>query len=118
MQPANLDAKFEKITEHFKPGVIARVNDYEMRIAKVKGPFVWHSHEDTDELFIIHKGQLKIELRDRVVELAAGDVFVVPKGVEHRPVADEECEIIMVEPTGTPNTGSTGGDLTVKIVDL
>jgi mannose-6-phosphate isomerase-like protein (cupin superfamily) len=118
MRVANLSAKFAAINEHFKPGVVARVNDYEMRIAKLKGAFIWHKHEETDELFLIHKGRLRIELRDGAVELGAGDVFVVPRGVEHRPVAEEECEIIMIEPTGTRNTGNIGGDRTVDVVDV
>lgn len=115
---ANLAEKFAKISEPWQPGAVARINDHEMRIAKVEGAFVWHKHDDTDELFLVHKGRMRIELRDRVVDMGPGDVFVVPRGTEHRPVADETCEIIMIEPTGTPNTGNVGGERTVDVTDI
>ncbi len=115
---ANLVEKFAEIDQHWTPGAVPRINDYEMRIAKIKGEFVWHKHDDTDELFLIHKGRMRMELRDGLIEMGPGDVFVVPRGTEHRPVADDECEIIMIEPTGTANTGNVGGKRNVEVVDI
>lgn len=105
--------KFARVAEHWSPKVVAQLNDLHVKIAKVEGEFVWHSHPETDELFLIHKGSLDMHYRDRVVTLNAGDLHIVPKGVEHRPVAATECEIIMIEPAGTMNTGDAGGDRTV-----
>lgn len=101
----NLAEKLALLTEHWSPGTIARLNDYKVFVVKVKGDFVWHSHADTDDFFLVLKGQLTIQLRDRDVVLNEGELFVVPKGVEHCPRADEEAHILLIEPTGTPNTG-------------
>ena len=106
--------KFGKVAEHWSPKVVAQLNDLHVKIAKIEGEFVWHSHPETDELFLIHKGSLDMHYRDRVVTLAEGDLHIVPKGVEHKPVAARECEIIMIEPAGTLNTGDAGGELTVE----
>ena len=114
MNTVNFAEKFSKFADHWSPHVIAQLNDLHVKIAKIKGEFVWHSHPDTDELFIVNKGEMVIHLRDREVAMRAGDMFVVPKGVEHKPVAVEECEIVMIEPAGTVNTGDAGGDLTVE----
>jgi mannose-6-phosphate isomerase-like protein (cupin superfamily) len=108
----NLDRKFAKFSKRFSPHIIAQMNDLHVKAAKVRGEFVWHRHEETDELFFVHKGILTIKYRDRDVVLRAGEMHVVPKGVEHKPVADEECQILLIEPAGTPNTGDAGGDLT------
>jgi len=108
----NLDQKFEKFSKVFSPHIIAQMNDLHVKATKIRGEFVWHRHEDTDELFFVHKGTLTIHYRDRDVVLRAGEMHVVPKGVEHKPVAEEECQLLLIEPAGTPNTGDAGGDLT------
>jgi len=87
------------------------MNDYQFKLVKIQGEFVWHDHQDTDEVFIVLQGAMKIELRDGFVSLSAGEMYVVPKGVEHRPVADEECQVLLVEPRGVVNTGDAGGKL-------
>lgn len=110
----NLKNKFGKFDEHWSPRVIAEMNDYQFKLAKVQGEFIWHSHPDTDEVFIVIEGALDIEFRDGRVSIGAGEMFVVPKGVEHKPVADRECRIMLVEPKGTVNTGDTRNDLTVQ----
>ena len=104
-QAINLQEKLGRFPEHWSPKIIAQMNDYHFKIAKVQGEFVWHDHPETDEVFIVLKGQLEIQFRDGSVLLNAGEMFVVAKGVEHRPVADEECHILLVEPAGTVNTG-------------
>jgi mannose-6-phosphate isomerase-like protein (cupin superfamily) len=101
----NLAAKLATFTEHYRPRTVGTFNGHDMMVVKLKGPFTWHKHEDTDDFFLVLKGRLRIELRDGDVELGPGEIYVVPKGVEHRPVADEEAEVLLIEPTGTPNTG-------------
>lgn len=108
----NLESKLVQIHEYYSPKIIAQMNDYHFKLAKIQGEFVWHSHADTDEVFIILNGQLTIEMADGSVEVKAGELFVVPKGVEHRPVAETECHLMLVEPAGTINTGDAGGELT------
>jgi len=104
----NLGEKFATFSEHWSPRIVARYNDNDIRIVKVEGEFVWHSHEDTDDFFHVLDGQLDIELRDRTVTLGPGELFVVPRGVEHRPVARHgEVRLLLIEPSGTPNTGDT-----------
>jgi mannose-6-phosphate isomerase-like protein (cupin superfamily) len=112
--PINIQQKFAKFSEHWSPKIIAQMNDYHFKLVKFKGSFVWHQHDDTDEVFIALEGRMSIEFRDGTVVLEAGDLFVVPKGVEHRPVADMECKIMLVEPAGTVNTGDAGGELTAE----
>ena len=112
MQVINLQEKFAKFADHWSPKIIGQLNDLHIKAVKLKGEFVWHSHEDTDELFFVTKGSLAIKLRDQGVTVNAGEFFVVPKGVEHNPVAEEECEILLIEPAGTVNTGDAGGELT------
>lgn len=102
----NLQEKLSKFSEHWSPKIIAQLNDYHLKLAKVQGEFVWHDHPDTDEVFIVVNGQLDILFRDGKVSLAEGEVFVVPKGVEHKPVAEHECHILLIEPAGLVNTGS------------
>ena len=99
-------------SEHWSPKVVATLNDYEVKVAKVKGEFVWHSHADTDELFLVVDGTLTIQLPDGDVTLSPGQLFVVPRGVEHCPVAAEEASILLIEPAGVVNTGEAGGGLT------
>jgi mannose-6-phosphate isomerase-like protein (cupin superfamily) len=104
--PINLSEKLTKFTEHWSPKIIAQLNDYHLKLAKVQGEFVWHDHPDTDEVFIVVKGHLDILFRDGKVSLNEGEMFVVPKGVEHKPVAEQECHILLIEPAGLVNTGS------------
>jgi len=104
-QTINLQDKLTKFSEHWSPKIIAQMNDYHFKLAKVQGEFIWHDHPETDEVFLVIKGKLQIHLRDGVVTLNEGEIFVVPKGVEHKPVAEEECHILLIEPAGTINTG-------------
>lgn len=105
MQKVKLAEKLEGFTNYWSPRIVAQMNNYDVMVVKVKDAFVWHKHDDTDDFFLVLEGHLKIELRDRTVELGPGEMFVVPKGVEHRPVADEEVHLLLIEPSGTPNTG-------------
>jgi mannose-6-phosphate isomerase-like protein (cupin superfamily) len=104
-QKVNLADKLAGFSEHFSPRTVAQLNDYDVMVAKLKGEFVWHKHDETDDFFLIIKGELDIQMRDRTVTLGPGEIFIVPKGVEHRPVAREEVHILLIEPTGTSNTG-------------
>ena len=108
----NFEDKLTKISEHWSPKIIAQLNDYHFKLVKLQGEFVWHTHAETDEVFIIVEGELQIDFRDGPVTLKKGEMFVVPKGIEHKPVATQECHILLVEPAGTINTGDAGGDLT------
>jgi mannose-6-phosphate isomerase-like protein (cupin superfamily) len=113
-EPINFLSKFGLFSEQWVPKVIAEMNDYQFKLVKIKGDFVWHEHEDTDEVFIVIKGSMGIEFKDRSIELGSGEMIVVRKGEQHRPFASEECKILLVEPRGVVNTGNTGGDLTVE----
>ena len=104
----NLSEKLGTFSEHWSPRTVAQLNDYDVMVVKVKDEFVWHKHDETDDFFLVLKGKLDIELRDRTVTLGPGELFIVPKGVEHRPVAKEEVHMLLIEPTGTPNTGDKG----------
>lgn len=108
----NLREKFARIDAHWSPRVVAEMNDVQFKLARIEGEFVWHRHDETDEVFIVIDGRMRIEFRDGVVELGGGEMFVVPRGVEHRPVADGECRIMLVEPRGVVNTGDAGGAYT------
>ena len=112
MQVINFQEKFNKFSEQWSPKVIAQMNDYQFKLVKIQGEFVWHSHPETDEVFIVLDGSMAIEFRDGVVPLNSGQMIVVPQGVEHRPVAAEECSVLLIEPAGTVNTGDAGGDMT------
>ena len=101
----DLAEKLATFSEHFSPRTVTQFNDCDVMVAKLKGEFIWHKHDDTDDFFFVLKGQLDIELRDKTVSLGPGQIYVVPRGVEHRPVAREEVHILLIEPTGTPNTG-------------
>jgi mannose-6-phosphate isomerase-like protein (cupin superfamily) len=113
-QPVNLADKFGKFTDQWSPRVIAEMNDYQFKLARIEGEFVWHRHADTDEVFIVLEGSMRIEFRDGAVNLEAGEMFVVPRGVEHRPSAEQECRIMLVEPRGVVNTGDAEGELTAE----
>jgi mannose-6-phosphate isomerase-like protein (cupin superfamily) len=105
-KPINFEEKLSKFSEYWSPRIIAQMNDYHFKLAKVQGEFVWHDHPETDEVFIVIKGHLDILFRDDKVSLNEGEMFVVPKGVEHKPVAEAECQILLIEPAGTVNTGN------------
>ncbi len=112
LKPINLQEKLAKFSDHWSPKIIAQMNNYHFKLVKFQGDFIWHNHGDTDEVFIVLNGEMSIEFRDGKVDLKQGELFVVPKGAEHKPYAEKECEIMLVEPAGTINTGDTGGDLT------
>ena len=103
--PINLAEKLAGFTERWQPRTVAEFNGHDIMLVKAEGEFVWHRHDETDDLFLVLRGELELQLRDRSVTLRAGDLFVVPKGVEHRPVAREEVHLLLIEPSGTPNTG-------------
>jgi mannose-6-phosphate isomerase-like protein (cupin superfamily) len=111
-EPVNLAEKLVLLDRPFAPGIVAELNDYKVAVVKVKGEFVWHSHAETDDFFLVLRGRLTIQLRDRDVDLSEGEMFVVPRGVEHCPRADEEAHVLLIEPRGTVNTGDAGGELT------
>ncbi len=112
--PINFKEKLSKFCDHWSPKVVAEMNDYQFKLVKVKGEFVWHDHPDTDEVFIVLEGKLDIEFRDSKVTLESGEMFVVPKGIEHRPVAEKECKMMLIEPKGVINTGEVESDLTAE----
>lgn len=103
--PINLAEKLAQFSAHWAPHTIARLNDYDIMVVKVQGAFVWHAHPATDDFFLVRKGRLTIRLRERAVVLGPGELFVVPRGVAHQPFAEEETHLLLIEPTGTPNTG-------------
>jgi mannose-6-phosphate isomerase-like protein (cupin superfamily) len=105
-QSISFEEKLGKFSEHWSPRIIAQLNGYHLKLAKVQGEFVWHNHPETDEVFIVINGRLEILFRDGKVLLNEGEMFVVPKGVEHKPVAESECHILLIEPAGTVNTGN------------
>ncbi len=113
-EAVDLEQKLSRFTDLWSPKVVARMNDYEVKVVKVKGEFVWHRHEDTDELFLVLRGRLRIQMRESAVDLVPGQLYVVPKGVEHCPVADEETHALLLEPRGVVNTGDAGGALTAR----
>lgn len=112
----NIDSKFAQFSELWSPKIIGQFNHLHVKAVKVHGEFVWHSHAETDELFLVHKGVLYIDYRDKRHVVRAGEFLVVPRGVEHRPSADEECEVLLIEPAGTVNTGDAGGERTAEAV--
>ena len=112
MKKINLKNKFKKFSDHWSPKVIAELNDYQFKLVKIKNDFVWHNHEHTDEAFIVINGQIFIEFEDRTEEINEGEMIIVPKGVNHKPYAKNEAEIMIVEPRGVINTGKVNDDLT------
>lgn len=111
-KPINFRQKFQLFTEQWQPKIIAEMNDYQFKVVKLQGDFIWHNHKDTDEAFIVVEGDLRIDLRDGAVHLSSGEMFVVPKGVEHKPYAEHQVKLLLIEPRGVLNTGHEGGERT------
>jgi mannose-6-phosphate isomerase-like protein (cupin superfamily) len=109
-EPINFEGKFALFAAQWQPRVVAELNDYQFKLVRLEGDFVWHAHPDTDEAFIVVEGRLRIDFRDGAVELTAGEMFVVPKGVEHKPFAEGEVKLLLIEPRGVPNTGDRPGE--------
>jgi mannose-6-phosphate isomerase-like protein (cupin superfamily) len=112
MDVVNVREKFARFSDQWSPRVVAELNDYQVKLARLEGEFVWHRHEDTDELFYVVSGRLEIAFRDHSVTLREGELLVVPKGFEHLPRAENECLVMLIEPRGVPNTGDAGGERT------
>jgi mannose-6-phosphate isomerase-like protein (cupin superfamily) len=112
IQAINLAHKLSLFDEYWSPKIIAQMNDYHLKLVKILGEFIWHSHSDTDEVFIVIKGEMRIEFRDFHTKLSEGDLCVVPRGIEHKPVAKDECQVMLIEPEGTLNTGAVVGERT------
>jgi mannose-6-phosphate isomerase-like protein (cupin superfamily) len=108
----NLAQKFGMLSEHWSPRVVAELNDYQFKVVRIEGDFIWHDHPETDEAFLVIEGQLRIDFRDRHVLVGPGELFIVPKGVEHKPSAEREVKMMLIEPRGTLNTGHEGGERT------
>jgi mannose-6-phosphate isomerase-like protein (cupin superfamily) len=117
MPAIDIRQKLSLFSEHWSPKVVARLNDYEIKLAKLKGEFVWHAHEDTDELFLVIEGSLTIQLLDGDVTLGPGQLYVVPRGVEHCPITEGDVSVMLIEPAGVVNTGGVVGDLTAAYDD-
>ena len=113
MEKVRLASKFASFSEHWSPKIVGELNGQHVKVVKFVGEFVWHHHEHEDEMFFVHRGRFRMELRDRAIALEAGDFLIVPRGVEHRPVADEEVEVVLFEPAGTSNTGNAQSERTV-----
>ena len=113
-QPINFAAKLKLFDDHWQPRVVAEMNDYQFKVVKILGDFVWHSHQDTDETFIVLDGNLRIDFRDGHVTVGAGEMYIVPKGVEHKPFAQEEVKMLLIEPRGVLNTGDQGSARTAQ----
>ena len=114
MEKINLDQKLSLFSDHWNPRIVGELNGQHVKLAKLKGEFVWHHHDHEDELFYVVKGKLRIEFRDKIVEIEPGEMIVVPKGVEHKPVADEEVHVMLFEPASTLNTGNVENERTLK----
>ena len=112
--PINLQSKFELFSELWSPKVVAEMNDYQFKLAKIKGEFIWHNHKNTDETFIVLEGEMTLKFRNSEINLTKGEMCVVPRGVEHKPCAKNECKILVVEPRGVINTGDVVGQLTIN----
>jgi len=112
LEAINFSEKLSRFSEHWKPRIIAQMNDYHFKVVKLHGEFVWHKHDDTDEVFIVLEGEMTIAFKGGSVLLKSGEMFVVPKGAEHMPIAEDECKVLLVEPAGTINTGDAGGEMT------
>lgn len=114
LSPINFAEKFALFSEQFSPKIVAAMNDYHFKLGRFQGDFVWHRHADTDEVFIVLDGAMRLDFREGSVELQAGEMFVVPQGSEHKPFAEKECKIMLIERANTVNTGDAGGDRTVE----
>ena len=112
--PISFAEKFDSFTEQWSPKVVAEMNDYQFKLVRLEGDFVWHDHSDTDEFFFVIEGTLFIEFEFETMELDAGELYVVPKGVQHRPYAHDECKVMLIEPRGVVNTGEANSDLTAS----
>ena len=110
----NFRQKFGLVDEQWQPKVIAEMNDYQFKVVKLQGDFIWHDHKDTDETFIVMEGDLRIDFRDGAVHVSTGEMFVVPQGVEHKPYAESEVKLLLIEPRGVLNTGHAGGERTAQ----
>ena len=110
----DLIAKIGKIDGHWQPRVVAELNDYQFKVVKIEGDFIWHDHKDTDEAFLVLEGQLRIDFRDGSVTVGPGELYVVPRGIEHKPFAEREVKMLLIEPRGTLNTGAKGGARTAE----
>ena len=110
----SLQEKFAAFSDQWAPKIIARMNDYHFKLVRFEGDFIWHCHQETDQVFLVVEGEMSIAFRDGSVHLKAGELFVVPMGVEHKPHAERECRVLLVEPAGTRNTGDAGGERTAK----
>lgn len=117
MNVIDVREKFERFSDQWAPKIIAQLNDYHFKLARIEGEFVWHSHPETDEVFYVVEGSMVLQLRDRELSLEPGQLFVVPRGIEHKLYAEHECLIMLVEPAGTVNTGDAGGERTVRAED-
>jgi mannose-6-phosphate isomerase-like protein (cupin superfamily) len=113
-RPINFQQKFSLFNEQWSPKVVAEMNDYQFKVVRLKGDFIWHEHKDTDETFIVLDGSLRIDFRDGAVTLRAGEMFVVPKGTQHKPYAENEVRLLLIEPRGVLNTGDQGGERTAQ----
>ena len=116
MKPSviNFNEKLASFSDHWSPKIVAQMNDYHFKLVKFQGEFVWHKHDETDEVFIVLHGKMAIDFRDGRVDLETGEMIVVPRGVEHKPRAEDECHVLLIEPAGTVNTGDTSVDLTAE----
>ena len=110
----NFGQKFGLLREQWQPRVVAELNVYQFKVVRLEGDFVWHSHADTDEAFVVMEGELRIDFRDGAVRIGSGEMFVVPKGIEHKPYAEREVKMLLIEPRGVPNTGDQGGERTTQ----
>jgi mannose-6-phosphate isomerase-like protein (cupin superfamily) len=113
-QKINLAEKLALLERPYQPGIVGFINDYKLQVVKIKGPFVWHKHDETDDFFMVISGRLTIHMRDRDIVLDPDEIFVVPRGVEHCPDAEEETQVLLIEPRDTLNTGDAGGDMTAE----
>ena len=114
MEVIDISQKFLQFTDHWSPKIVAQMNDNHIKLVKIQGEFIWHSHPDTDEVFVVVEGAMSIHLRDKDIKLKAGQICVIPKGVEHKPYAENECHVMLIEPAGTVNTGDAGGERTTS----
>jgi mannose-6-phosphate isomerase-like protein (cupin superfamily) len=113
-KPINLQQKFALFSDHWQPRVIAEMNEYQFKVVKLQGDFIWHSHQDTDETFLVIEGELRIDFRDGFVQIGPGEMFIVPKGIEHKPYAEHEVKLMLIEPRGVLNTGHESGERTAQ----
>lgn len=117
MQKVNLNEKFSQFSDHWNPRIVGELNGQQVKVTKLKGEFFWHHHEHEDELFLITKGKLKMAFRDKTVEIGEGEFIIVPRGVEHKPIAEDEVEVVLFEPASTLNTGNITNDKTKRVLD-